>query len=67
MQGEVKVCSLVEFHLRDILWFRLPLDIYGLLKMVFEFDCSLVVVNKFEVVVEFFEVIKGGCWSVLLL
>ena len=40
-----------------------------LLKMVFEleFDCSLVVVNNFEVVVEFFEVIVGGCWSFLLL
>ena len=42
-------------------------DIYGLLKMVFEFDCSLVVVNNFEVVVEFLEVIVGGCWSFLLL
>ena len=35
--------------------------------MVFEFNCSLVVVNNFEVVVEFFEVIVGGCWSFLLL
>ena len=59
--GEVKVCSLFEFHLRNRS--RLPLDIDGLLKMVFEleFDCSLVVVNNFEVVVEFFEVIVGGC------
>ena len=30
-------------------------------KMVFEFDCSLVAVNNFEVVVEFFEMVVGGC------
>ena len=39
--------------------------IYALLKMVF--DCSLVVAKIFEVVVEFFEVLVGGCWSFLLL
>ena len=31
------------------------------------FDCSWVVVDVFEVVVEFFEVLEGGCWSFLLL
>ena len=36
-----------------------------MVKMVF--DCSLVVVNNFEAVVEFFEVLVGGCWSFLLL
>ena len=52
-----------RIHLRDILLSRLPLDIYGLLRMVFEleFNCSLVVVNNFEVVVEFLEVVVGGC------
>ena len=38
-----------------------------LAKMVLEFDCSLVAVNNFEEVVEFFEVIVGGCWWFLLL
>ena len=37
----------------------LVLEIYGLLKMVF--DCLWVVVDAFEVVVEFFEVVADGC------
>ena len=40
-------CSLLEFHLRDIL---LVFYIYGLFKMVF--DCLWVVVDLFEVVVD---------------
>ena len=64
-QGEVEVCSLLEFHLRDMLRSRLLLDSYGLFKMVF--DCLWVVLDVFEVVVESFEVLVGGCRSFLLL
>ena len=44
---------------------RLPLDSYGLFKMVF--DCLWVVLDVFEVVVEFFEVLVLCCRSFLLL
>ena len=52
-RGRLKFCSLLEFHLRDILSSRLfHTFLTCLIKMVF--DCFLVVVDVFEVVV-------GGC------
>ena len=41
------------------------IDIYGLFKMVFNF--LWVILDVFEVVVEFFEVLELGCKSFLLL
>ena len=41
------------------------IDIYGLFKM--EFNCLWVILDVFEVVVEFFEVLELGCKSFLLL
>ena len=42
-------CSILIFHVHDMLSSRLVLD------------CLRVVVDVFEVVVEFFEVVVGGC------
>ena len=51
-------CSILIFHVHDMLSSRLVLD------------CLRVVVDVFEVVVEFFEVVVGGCrwfWVVVAL
>ena len=51
-RGRLRFCSILEYHLRDIV-ISLVLDIYGLFKMVmYSIDCGLFVV-AFEVVVEF--------------
>ena len=47
-RGRLKFCTLLEFHLRDIV-ISLVSYIYDSFKMVF--DCLLVVVDVFEVVV----------------
>ena len=51
-------CSILVFHVRDMLSSRLISDIYTLFYMVL--DCLRVVVGVFEVVVEFFEVVVDG-------
>ena len=43
-------CSILVFHVRDMLSFRLISDIYTLFLMVL--DCLRVVVDVFEVVVD---------------
>ena len=43
----------------EVLFISLVLDIYGLFEMVF--DCLWVLVDVFEVVVEFFEAVVDGC------
>ena len=59
-------CSILVFHVRDMLSSRLISDIYTLFQMVL--DCLRVVVDVFEVVVDgcrwllnFFEVVVDGC------
>ena len=47
--GRLRFCSLLEFHLRDILSSCLLNYVCGLFKMVF--DCLWVVIEFFEVVV----------------
>ena len=57
-------CGFVHFsNLFYVISLTLVID--GLLRMVFA--CLLVVVDDFEVVVEFFEVVLGGCRSFLRL
>ena len=46
---------------------RLPSDSYGLFKIVFDCLWPWVVLDVFEVVVDFFEVLVAGCRSFLLL